>query len=77
MSRTNLTILDPIAYAEHLEQQNLDAINELDGLLNTHSPLPLSQSPASLSIRLPIMAAFSAGLSLGIFAGVALSGGLS
>lgn len=77
MSRTNLTILDPVAYAEHLEQQNLEAIQELDELLNKNQQLN-SINTSNITLSEPSGSSFwligAVCAAAGLAAGVMLTG---
>lgn len=79
MNKTNLTILDPVAYAEHLAEKNREATAELKAVLEAQpvvtnfSPVP---SPNSLPNWFSFAVVASVATSFGLFAGVALSGGL-
>ena len=79
MSKTNLTILDPVAYAEHLAEQNREATAELKALLEIQ-PIVTNSLPTTSPKTLPhwlsfaVVATVAAGF--GLFAGVTLSGSL-
>lgn len=79
MTRTNLTILDPVAYAEHLAQRNREATAELEAILEAQPIITDLPQSAPSTRALPDWLSFvvvAAAASVGLFAGIALSGGL-
>lgn len=75
MSKTNLTILDPVAYAEHLAEQNREASAELQAVLDAQPIIPEPSVSASLRpfpnwLSFAVVAVIAGGV--GVLAGISL-----